>query len=131
MPLACLRYTLVLREHVDERGLVSVEAVEHILWDNFDIRSADIPLEHLRCALKILTLLDKRHLRISDLVDFIWAPLEPCRMNILEAFRRSANAPTDILATGSKDPDLSQGVPHDASFIATVCDITEKEGLHL
>ncbi|CDJ49449.1 hypothetical protein, conserved [Eimeria brunetti] len=172
--LAFLILRAVLKELSDARGLVPAESVEQFLWDAFGVQSAHIPIEHLRSALKILTLVDKASVRAADLVEFIWAPTESCRRNILVAFHKAATASRDIVAAGStvatvrithprpmiqlssipeflhpflceKDTcgqvalplvlealvDLSQGVDDDASFLATVCDIAEKEGFHL
>ncbi|CDJ35903.1 uncharacterized protein EMH_0041780 [Eimeria mitis] len=173
----CLGFLIlkaVLKELSDVRGLVPAQEVEQFLWDSFGVQSADIPIEHLRSALKILTLVDKASIRTSDLVEFLWVPIESCRRNILVAFQQVAASSTDIVAAGSsaatvrithprpqiqlssipeflhpflceKDNcgqvalplvlealvDLSQGIADDASFLATVCDIAEKEGLHL
>lgn len=173
----CLGFLIlkaVLKELSDVRGLVPAEAVEQFLWQEFGVQTAHIPMEHLRSALKILTLVDKTSIRISDLVEFIWVPIESCRRNILVAFHRVATSSKDIVAAGSsaatvrithprpliqltsipeflhpflneKDSsgqvalplilealvDLSQGIADDASFLATVCDIAEKEGFHL
>lgn len=180
----CLGFLVLktyLKEISDERGLVPAEFVEQLLWDDFDVRSSDIPRAHLRSALKILTLMDKASIRTSDLVEFIWAPLAPCRSSILLAFQRSVTSPTDIVAVGNEVPslritrprlqiqldiipdflhhflperplegadsesvkavalpyvlealaDLSQGVPDDAAFLATVSYIAEKGGFKL
>ncbi|CDI76072.1 hypothetical protein, conserved [Eimeria acervulina] len=165
---------VVPRELSDARGLVPAESVEHFLWEELGIQSAHIPIEHLRSALKILTLVDKTSIRITDLVEFIWVPIEACRRNILVAFHQAATSSKDIVAAGSsaatvrithprpsiqlssipeflhpflheKDArdkvalpivlealvDLSQGIADDACFLATVCEIAEKEGFHL
>lgn len=105
----CLGFLIlkaVLKELADDRGLVCADSVEHFLWDAFDVRSSGIPIEHLRSALKILTLVDKTSIRAADFVEFTWAPLAPCRNNILTAFQRAAGTPQDISAAGSDAPTV-------------------------
>ncbi|KAL8275093.1 hypothetical protein Esti_000972 [Eimeria stiedai] len=104
--LGFLMLKAVLKELSDERSLVPAKLVEQFLWEDFEVNSSDIPVEHLRSALKILTLVDKTSIRVEDLVDFIWAALAPCRSNILAALQNGATRPTEVNALGANAPTL-------------------------
>ncbi|CDI75897.1 hypothetical protein, conserved [Eimeria praecox] len=119
----CLGFLIlksVLKELSDVRGLVPAESVEQLLWDAFGVQSAHIPIEHLRSALKILTLVDKTSIRTADLVEFLWAPIEPCRRNILLAYHQAATSSKDVVAAGASSATVRITHPRPLVQLASI-----------